>query len=176
MTPNQYTPEEPITSIATALAPAALGIVRVSGKGCIELVSKVFSRPKALTSASGNTLIYGWMIDPSVAEPAESNKVDEVMLAVYRAPKSFTGEDMVEIFCHGGPAVVTAVQNLMLKNGFRQANRGEYTFRAYINGKTDLTKAEAVKEIIDSHTDTSRSHAAGRLAGSLLKKSIPLKN
>ncbi len=163
MTPNQYTPEEPITSIATALAPAALGIVRLSGKGCIELVSKVFSRPKALLEAPGNTLVYGWLLDTP-------GRIDEVMLAVYRAPKSFTGEDMVEIFCHGGPAVVMAVQNLMLKSGFRQANRGEYTFRAFINGKTDLTRAEAVKEIIDSHTDVSRSHAAGRLAGSLFEE------
>ena len=166
MTPNQYTPEEPISSIATALAPAALGIVRVSGKGCIELVSKVFSRPKALLEAAGNTLVYGW-IQECHAELGSASKIDEVMLAVYRAPKSFTGEDMVEIFCHGGPAVVMAVQKLMLKSGFRQANRGEYTFRAFINGKTDLTRAEAVKEIIDSHTDVSRSHAAGRLAGAL---------
>ncbi len=156
---DQYTPEEPISSIATALAPAALGIVRVSGKGCIELVSKVFSRPRALLEAPGNTIVYGWI-----------QKIDEVMCAVYRAPKSYTGEDMVEIFCHGGPAVVTAIQNLMLKSGFRQANRGEYTFRAYINGKTDLTKAEAVREIIDSHTDDSRSHAAGRLAGALYEE------
>ena len=163
MTPNQYTPEEPITSIATALAPAALGIIRVSGKNSIDLVSKVFSRPKVLLEAAGNTLVYGWIED-------NKNKIDEVMLAVYRAPKSFTGEDMVEIFCHGGPSVVTAIQNLMLKSGFRQANRGEYTFRAYINGKTDLTKAEAVKEIIDSHTDVSRSHAVGRLSGSLFSE------
>ena len=185
MTPNQYSPEEPISSIATALAPAALGIVRVSGKGCIELVSKVFSRPKALLAAAGNTLVYGWMMDCRVkpCDVCEANsvnndtqdltrgsKIDEVMLAVYRAPRSFTGEDMVEIFCHGGPAVVMAIQNLMLKSGFRQANRGEYTFRAFINGKTDLTRAEAVKEIIDSHTDVSRSHAAGRLAGSLYKE------
>ena len=193
MTPNQYTPEEPISSIATALAPAALGIVRLSGKGCIDLVSKVFSRPKALLEAPGNTLVYGWILDkeekgegeslplartsllatPSSGEPAPRNapgRIDEVMLAVYRAPKSFTGEDMVEIFCHGGPAVVMAIQNLMLKSGFRQANRGEYTFRAFINGKTDLTRAEAVKEIIDSHTDVSRSHAAGRLAGSLFSE------
>ena len=169
MTPNQYTPEEPISSIATALAPAALGIVRVSGKGCIELVSKVFSRPKALLEAAGNTLVYGW-IQECHAELVSASKIDEVMLAVYRAPKSFTGEDMVEIFCHGGPAVVMAVQNLMLKSGFRQANRGEYTFRAFINGKTDLTRAEAVKEIIDSHTDVSRSHAAGRLAGALFSE------
>ena len=187
MTPNQYTPEEPISSIATALAPAALGIVRASGKNCIELVSKIFSRPKALLEAAGNTLVYGWIVDRRLGEcavsPAETAgagradsgavgkqttcAVDEVMLAVYRAPKSFTGEDMVEIFCHGGPAVVTAIQNLMLRSGFRQANRGEYTFRAFINGKPDLTKAEAVKEIIDSHTDASRSHAVGRLAGNL---------
>ena len=173
MTPNQYTPEEPISSIATALAPAALGIVRVSGKGCIELVSKVFSRPKALLSAAGNTLVYGWIqsvVECPQSGCIETTKIDEVMLAVYRAPKSFTGEDMVEIFCHGGPAVVMAIQNLMLKSGFRQANRGEYTFRAFINGKTDLTRAEAVKEIIDSHTDVSRSHAAGRLAGSLFEE------
>ena len=171
---NQYTPEEPISSIATALAPAALGIVRVSGKGCIELVSKVFSRPQALLEAPGNTIIYGWVVEPKSGVPEalegphqQVRKIDEVLCAVYRAPKSYTGEDMVEIMCHGGPSVVTAIQNLLLKNGFRQANRGEYTFRAYINGKTDLTKAEAVREIIDSHTDDSRSHAAGRLAGAL---------
>lgn len=161
MNPSVYTPEEPISSIATALSPAALGIVRVSGKNSIELVSKVFSRPKALLEAAGNTLVYGWILTQ------DKEKIDEVMCAVYRSPKSFTGEDMVEIFCHGGPSVVTAIQKLMLKSGFRQANRGEYTFRAYINGKTDLTKAEAVKEIIDSHTDVSRSHAAGRLSGAL---------
>lgn len=161
MNASVYTPEDSISSIATALSPAALGIVRVSGKDSIELVSKVFSRPKALLEAAGNTLVYGWI------QSSKEEKIDEVMCAVYRAPKSFTGENMVEIFCHGGPSVVTAIQNLMLKIGFRQANRGEYTFRAYINGKTDLTKAEAVKEIIDSHTDVSRSHAAGRLSGAL---------
>ena len=159
---NQYTPEEPISSIATALAPAALGIIRVSGKNCIELISKVFSRPKALLEAAGNTLVYGWIQDKE-----KDCAVDEVMLGVYRAPKSFTGEDMVEIFCHGGPAVVTSIHSFMLKNGFRQALPGEYTFRAYINGKADLTKAEAVKEIIDSHTNVSQQHAAVRLAGSL---------
>ncbi len=168
---DQYTPEEPISSIATALAPAALGIVRVSGKGCVELVSKVFSRPRALLEAPGNTVVYGWITSlRAEGEAIHTDKIDEVMCAVYRAPKSYTGEDMVEIMCHGGPSVVTAIQNLMLKSGFRQANRGEYTFRAYINGKTDLTKAEAVREIIDSHTDDSRSHAAGRLAGSLYKE------
>lgn len=165
---NQYTPEEPISSIATALAPAALGIVRVSGKNCIELISKVFSRPKALLEAAGNTLVYGWIQDAASLNEGEKSRIyDEVMLGVYRGPKSFTGEDMVEIFCHGGPAVVTSIHSLLLKNGFRQALPGEYTFRAYINGKADLTKAEAVKEIIDSHTNISQQRAAGRLSGSL---------
>ena len=159
----KYTPEEPICAIATALAPAALGIVRCSGKDCIELVSKMFSRPKNLCQSSGNTIVYGWLCDGKI-------KIDEVMVAVYRAPKSFTGENMVEIFCHGGPGVVMAVLSLLIKNGFRQAERGEFTFRAFINGKADLTKAEAVREIIDSRTFEGRSRAAGRLAGNLAQE------
>ena len=156
MTNLKYTPEEPIAAIATALAPAALGIVRASGKNCIELFSKIFSRPKALLEAAGNTIVYGWIPN-----------IDEVLVSVFRAPKSFTGEDMIEISCHGGVHVVQAVYNLLLKSGFRAAEKGEFTFRAYINGKADLTKAEAVREIIDSKTDESQSRAAGRLAGNL---------
>ena len=162
-----YTPEEPIAAIATALSPAALGIVRTSGRNCIELVSRLFSRPQALLSAPGNTIVYGWIEAPAEAGFSERRRIDEVVVGVYRAPKSFTGEDMAEISCHGGTAVVTAIFNLLLANGFRQAQRGEYTFRAYINGKTDLTRAEAVREIIDSRTDGSRGRAAGRLAGNL---------
>ena len=155
-----YTPEEPIAAIATALAPSALGIVRASGRGCIALLAKIFSRPKALLEAAGNTIVYGWIVDGG-------ERIDEVLVSVFKAPKSFTGEEMAEISCHGGVSVVTAVYSLLLRSGFRQAERGEFTFRAYINGKTDLTKAEAVREIIDSKTDASRSHAAGRLAGNL---------
>ena len=155
-----YTPDEPIAAIATALAPSALGIVRTSGKGCIELVAELFSRSDALLNAGGNTIVYGWISDGD-------KKIDEVLVSVFRAPKSFTGEDMAEISCHGGPAVVSAINKLLLANGFREAERGEFTFRAYINGKTDLTKAEAVREIIESRTDASRGRAAGRLSGSL---------
>lgn len=162
MTGSGYTPEEPIAAIATALAPGAIGIVRASGKNSLSLMAALFSRPAALDSAAGNSLVHGWICSPESGE-----RIDEVMLGVYRAPKSFTGEDMVEIFCHGGIAVVTAVLRLLLSHGFRQAERGEFTFRSYINGKNDLTKAEAVKEIIDSRTDESRGKAAGRLAGNL---------
>ncbi|MCR5605404.1 MAG: tRNA uridine-5-carboxymethylaminomethyl(34) synthesis GTPase MnmE [Treponema sp.] len=165
-----YTPEEPIAAIATALAPAALGIIRTSGKNCIELVSKVFSRAKALTEASGNTIVYGWIVNPK-----DNQKIDEVLVSVFKSPKSSTGEDMAEITCHGGPSVVSSIYNLLLENGFRTAERGEFTFRAYINGKTDLTKAEAVKEIIDSRTSSSIKRAAGRLSGSLFKEIADVK-
>lgn len=162
---KSYTPEEPIAAIATALAPSALALIRISGKNCIELLSKVFSRPKALTQAEGNTIVYGWIVDS--VNPDQKQKIDEVLVSVFRAPKSYTGEEMAEISCHGGISPVTAIFNLLLKNGFRTALPGEFTFRAFINGKTDLTKSEAVKEIIDSKTDASRSLAAGRLSGNL---------
>lgn len=167
MTNTKYNPDDPIAAIATALAPAALGIVRVSGKDCINLVSKIFSRPQVLLNAQGNSIVYGWIVDGS---DSQSSKIDEVLVSVFRSPKSFTGEDMCEISCHGGVSVVNAVFQTLLKNGFRQAEKGEFTFRAYINGKADLTKAEAVREIIDSKTTESRSHAAGRLSGSLFKE------
>lgn len=160
-----YTPEEPIAAVATALAPAALGIIRVSGKNSIQLLSKIFSRPKALNEAAGNTIVYGWIVERSQDQNAA--RVDEVLVSVFRAPKSFTGEEMAEISCHGGTAVVTQIFNLLLQNGFRQAERGEFTFRAFINGKADLTKAEAVREIIESRTNASSQKAAGRLAGNL---------
>lgn len=162
--PNpKYVPEEPICAIATALAPAALGIIRCSGTDCVQLLSKVFSRPSTLVQAAGNSIVYGWIKNGEA-------KIDEVMVSVFRAPKSFTSEEMVEISCHGGPGVVMAIQNLLLNSGFRQAERGEFTFRAFINGKADLTKAEAVQEIIESRTGESRSRAVGRLAGNLFEE------
>ncbi len=169
MTNLGYIPEEPIAAIATALNPGAIGIVRTSGKGVIELFAKCFSRPNAILSAKGNTLVYGWILDEN------KNRIDEVMCGVYRAPKSFTGEDMVEVFCHGGVSVVNAVYQTLLKIGFRPAERGEYTFRSYINGKTDLTRAEAVREIIESKTGEARSRAAGRLSGNLFDEMEKIK-
>lgn len=157
---TKYLPDEPIAAIATALAPSALAVIRTSGKTSIELVSSVFSRPKALLNAEGNTTVYGWITDGT-------DRLDEVILAVYKGPKSFTGENMVEIFCHGGTSPVLSVYNLLLRSGFRQAERGEFSFRSFLHGKTDLTRAEAIREIIESKTSESRSRAAGRLSGNL---------
>ena len=158
-----YTLDDEIAAIATALAPAALGIVRTSGARSIELISRFFSRPNALLQAQGHTLVYGWIHDEGV-------KVDEVILCVYRAPKSNTGENAVEILCHGGPGIVKAIYRLCIKNGFREAERGEFTFRSFIHGKADLTRAEAVREIIDSKTNTAQQKAAGRLSGTVFRE------
>ena len=171
MSAAAYTPEEPIAAIATALAPAALGIVRCTGTGVIELLSKVFSRPQALLSAAGNTIVYGWMVEPGDgAGEKEMQSIDQVLVSVFRGPRSFTGEDMVEISCHGGPGMVTEIFRLLTAHGFRAALPGEFTFRSFINGKADLTRSEAVHEIIAAKTDTSRSRAAGRLAGGLFQE------
>lgn len=181
MKPSGYNLDEPVAAIATALVPSALGIVRTSGKGCIELVARCFSRPEALLSANGNTLVYGWMLAPesdgdSASGSAELRRVDEVMLAVYRAPKSFTGEDSVEIIGHGGPAVILSVFRLLVASGFRPAERGEFTLRAFANGKTDLARSEAIREIIEARTDTAREHAADRLSGSLSNEIAAVKD
>ena len=159
---GKYALDDPIAAIATALSPAALGIVRTSGKGAIDLASAIFSKPKKLKEAQGNTILHGWVLDP------ESKKeVDEVTVCVYREPKSFTGEDSVEFICHGGTAVVLKIYRLLIENGFRAAEGGEFTFRAFANGKADLTRAEAVNEIINSKTDINIELAAGRLSGNL---------
>ena len=155
-----YTLDDEIAAIATALAPAALGIVRTSGPRSLELISRFFSRPQALLEAKGHSLVYGWVHD-------EGTRIDEVVLCVYRAPKSNTGENAVEIICHGGPGVVKNIYRLCVKNGFRAAERGEFTFRSFIHGKADLTRAEAVREIIDSKTHTAQQKAADRLSGTV---------
>ena len=139
-----------------------MGIVRTSGKGAIDLASAIFSKPEKLKEAQGNSILHGWILDP------ESKKeIDEVTACVYREPKSFTGEDSVEFICHGGTAVVLKIYRLLIESGFRAAEGGEFTFRAFANGKADLTRAEAVNEIINSKTDINIELAAGRLSGNL---------
>lgn len=158
-----YTLDDDIAAIATALAPSALGIVRTSGQRSIERISRFFSRPQALLTAQGHSLVHGWLHDAGV-------RIDEVVLCIYRTPKSNTGEDAVEIICHGGVGVVRSIYRLCLKYGFRTAERGEFTFRSFIHGKTDLSRAEAVREIIDSKTHTAQYKAADRLSGSVFRE------
>lgn len=163
MSRSAYSLEDSIAAIATAVAPAALGIIRTSGVDCINRMGKIFSRKQALYNAAPNTTVYGHIVDGE-------KKIDEVVLCVYHAPKSFTGENSVEIICHGGMAVVTRVYRLLIQSGFRAAERGEFSFRAFIHGKMDLTRAEAVCEIIDAKTDYMQDCAMGRLTGNLFNE------
>lgn len=153
--------EHPIAAIATAVGPAAIAVIRVSGSGSVHLLSSRFSRPDALRSAAGHTLHHGSIHD------AEHRIVDEVLVAVYRAPASYTGEESAEVFCHGSPAGIRRVFGVLLSAGFAAAAPGEFTRRAFTNGKLDLTRAEAVNEIVGAQTIDAHALAMDRLSGAV---------
>ena len=133
---------EPICAICTPYGSAAISIIRCSGKGCIELVNNIF-KGKDLTKANGNTIWYGHIYD-------KTEVVDEVMASVFRAPKSFSGEDSIEINCHGGIYVTNRVLKTLLNNGFRMAEPGEFSKRAFLNGRIDLVQAESIMDMVSA--------------------------
>lgn len=160
MRAHEYVLDDDIVAIATALSPAALGIVRTSGSSSIERVASFFSRAQALTRARAHTFLHGWILDGKT-------RVDEVVLLVYRAPHSFTGEHAVEIICHGGVRTVQAVYRLCLAQGFRAAQRGEFSFRSFFHGKRDLTRIEAIQSLVDARTCAAQQQAVLHLSGAL---------
>jgi tRNA modification GTPase len=166
-----YGDESPIAAFATTPGNSALTLIRCSGKGSIELASSVFSAAREknkplqkdmspLKEAAGNTVIHGWIVS------ADEN-IDDVLISIFRTPKSYTGEDSLDICCHGGTTAGKAVMEALKTAGFRDALPGEFTFRAFMNGKLDLTKAESVMELVCAKTETGRRHAVSRLSGSL---------
>ncbi|MCL2229872.1 MAG: tRNA uridine-5-carboxymethylaminomethyl(34) synthesis GTPase MnmE [Treponema sp.] len=166
-----YTDELPIAAFATTPANSALTLIRCSGKNSIELADCVFSNAKktTLSEAAGNTVVHGWIVN-------KDEKIDEVLISVFRSPKSYTGEDSLDICCHGGSVAGKAVMNVLTNAGFRAALPGEFTFRSFMNGKIDLTRSESVMEIVSAKTDISRRHAISRLGGSLEKEINEIKN
>ena len=150
-----------IVAISTKLGVGAISIVRVSGKDAISLVNKVF-RGKDLTKVESHTINYGFINNGK-------EDIDEVLVTVMRSPKTFTREDVVEINCHGGIATTLSIFELLIEKGARKAERGEFTKRAFLNGRIDLTQAESVMDLIDSKTDNSRKLALSSLEGSLKK-------
>jgi tRNA modification GTPase len=160
-----YGDRDPIAAPATPPGESALAVIRTSGSSAIDLVSSFFSRPKILKNAVGNSIVHGWILDPRAGRI--SNKIDDVLVSVFRAPKSYTGEDGVDISCHGGIAVVKDVMAILKKAGFREALPGEFTFRAFMNGKLDLTRAESVMELVSAKTGRGREQAVRRLSGIL---------
>ncbi|MDR3161188.1 MAG: tRNA uridine-5-carboxymethylaminomethyl(34) synthesis GTPase MnmE [Spirochaetaceae bacterium] len=156
-----YGDDSPIAALATPPGESALALIRTSGKDAVDRLAAVFSRPGALRRAPGNTVVYGWITGPG------GERLDQVMVSVFRAPRSFTGEEGAEIACHGGSAVIRGVLGALRDAGFRDALPGEFSFRAFMNGKLDLTRAESVMELVFAKTGRSRDRALGRLSGAL---------
>lgn len=143
--------KETICAIATATG-GALGIIRISGNQTLEILSHIFT--KDLTKAKPNTIHYGHIAD-----------IDEVLVSVFRVPHSYTGEDSAEISCHGSRYILNKVLELLVQNGCRLANPGEFTQRAYLNGKLDLSQAEAVADLIASSNKATHDIALSQLRG-----------
>ncbi len=160
-----YDTDAPIVALATSWSESALAVIRTSGKGCISLFSKVFSRPGHILNSKGFTIHYGYIVDSDTG-----NNIDEITAAIYKAPKSYTGQDSVEIFCHGSLPGIESIINSLKKSGFRDAAPGEFTMRAFLNGKMDLSQAEAVAEIVQSKSRQAHSLALNRLSGAVQEK------
>ncbi len=156
--------EQTIVGISTAISRAAISIVRLSGEDAINIVNSVFLE-KDLTKAKSHTIHYGHIIDYKTKEI-----IDEVLVSIFRAPKTYTKEDVVEINCHGGGLVTQLILDQMILLGARLATEGEFTKRAYLNGRIDLTKAEAVMDVIDAESKSALSVANQGLNGKTKQK------
>ena len=149
--------DDTIAAISTAQGVGAISIIRVSGVDAIKIVSKIFSN-KNFLDAPSHTIHYGYILD-------NNEKVDEVLVSIMRAPRTFTKEDVVEINAHGGIMTTDKILELLLVNGCRLAEPGEFTKRAFLNGRIDLTEAEGVMDLINSKTDISRKIALNQVGG-----------
>lgn len=153
--------EDTIVAIATAVGRSSISVLRVAGSESYKIVGEVFS--KDISTQKGYTITYGWIKDGD-------KKIDSVLLACFRAPHSFTGEDIVEINCHGGSFVTNEILKLLLNHGCRMAEAGEFSKRAFLNGKIDLSEAEAIINIIDADSKKSLEMANMGISGAISQK------
>src|SRR5512143_2254218 len=156
-----------ICAISTPLGAGGIGIVRLSGKSSVEVLSRLFVSKQRLVGDDykSHRVYYGHVVNKSTNET-----VDEALVTVMRAPKTYTREDVVEINCHGGPAAVRKVLELAVNTGARLAEPGEFTRRAFLNGRIDLTQAEAVMDVIAADTELVLASAVKQLGGGLKAK------
>ena len=159
---------ETIVALATPPMKSALAIIRVSGDDCFDVVSKCFS--KDIREIKERTLLVGYIEDKN-----RNQKIDEVVVAVYKGPKSFTGEDLVEIICHGSTLISQQILDVLIANGARLATNGEYSSRAFIHQKIDLIQAEAINDIINSSTKESKDLSMLSLTGKTSQLLMPVK-
>ena len=158
---------ETIVALATPAAKSALAIIRLSGDDCFKIVSKAFS--KDLTSVKEKGIHYGYILDGK-------NKIDQVVLLTYVAPHSFTGENSIEIISHGSMLIINQIISLILKNGGRMATNGEFSSRAFLNGKIDLVQAEAINDMINATTIEGKELSMVSLTGETSKIFKPIKD
>jgi len=156
--------EDDIAALATPPGIGALAVVRLAGPGCVARLTQAFSRPEALSGSPGHAAVYGKIAGP------DGLAVDEVVALVFKAPASYTGQDGVDLMCHGGQSTVEGVLAVLDGAGFRRALPGEFTFRAFYNGKMDLARAEAVGELVSARTSAARADAFSRLSGGLSRE------
>ena len=161
-----------IAAIATAMSPGGISIIRISGDEAVLIIDKIFRSPqgkKKLSKVASHTIHYGYIYDGE-------ELIDEVMVSVMRAPKSYTMEDTVEINCHGGVLITKKLLEVVLKHGATMAEPGEFTKRAFLNGRIDLSKAEAVIDLIHAKNEFAIKSSMGQLRGSVSKKIATLRD
>lgn len=163
--------EDTISAIATAAGNGGIGIVRMSGANAIEIADRIFTaaNEKNLIDVPDRTVVFGHV------KNSGGTIIDEAVVLIMRAPKSYTKENVVEIQCHGGSVVIREILNLTLQNGARLAERGEFTKRAFLNGRLDLSQAQAVLDIIQAKTSAALNIAQNRLAGKTSEKILELR-
>jgi len=169
-----------IAAIATAVSEAGLGVIRISGSRAVEVGDRVFRNAvgrRILADAESHRVIYGYVVDDDTCVSSDSDPngwkehiLDEVMATVLRAPRSFTAEDTVEISCHGGVLVLQEILETVCRNGARLAEPGEFTKRAFLNGRIDLSRAEAVMDVIGAQNEYALKASVGQLQGKLYDK------
>ncbi|AIH04013.1 MAG: tRNA modification GTPase MnmE [Thermodesulfobacterium sp. 37_54] len=164
MQPKLY-PEDTIAAIATPLGRGAIGIIKISGESALSILKQIFKPKKNTTSFQSHRLYYGFIVDP------ETEKViDEVMAVYMQKPKTYTREDVVEIYAHSGTLILRKILELVLKAGARLAQPGEFTLRAYLNGRIDLSQAEAIQELISAKTEKALQLSLNTLLGRFSEK------
>ena len=159
---------ETIVALATPPMKSALAIIRVSGDDCFEIVSKCFS--KDITKINERTILVGYIEDKK-----KSQKIDQVVLAIYKGPNSFTGENLVEIICHGSMLISQQILDILIENGARMATNGEYSSRAVLHQKMDLVQAESINDIINATTKEAKNLSMLSLNGETSKLLVPVK-
>lgn len=167
----QSAKDDPIVALATPPGRSAIALIRGSGNGSIEALGRLFDRAETLERAPGHSSVVGYLLNREGTE-----RLDHVAVTVYRGPRSYTGEDSFEIGCHGNPRGVQRILEELFRVGFRSAEPGEFTLRAFLSGKIDLTQAEAVHEVVTARTDRGRQLALERLDGSIRRQIDSIKD